>query len=423
MILRRATRIAGMFRSDLRTWPARAAVLATVLLVLPVASPASAQTPVQRDLRDSRAKLDSIQAERQRLQRDMDQLQTRVRDASRELLNIERQREFSRSALLEIEFQAQLLNEDVEKATREHEATQERLRLRIRVLNERIRSIYKRGRAHTAQVLLSSSTFGDLLNRYKYLHLMALYDRMVVQEVARLERDLAAQERELRESLARVDRLREERAEELAQLERVEQQRQAALRQFRQQETRTAGRLTELEREQERLTGAIADLERRRLAEEARGATPTAVATISTRDLGTLPWPVDGSVVYRFGPDRKPDGIILKNQGIGIGAPAGTPVRAVESGVVEFAGAFPGYGPTVIISHGAGYRTLYLYLRDIGVRVGQQVAAGEHIGAVGGEQTREGAHIEFQVRVPMAGSVEPVDPLAWLRARAGGTDP
>jgi murein hydrolase activator len=423
VILRRAARTTGRFRCALRTWPARTAAVAALLLILPGISPASAQTPLQRDLRDSRAKLDSIQAERQQLQRDMDQLQTRVRDASRELLNIERQREFSRSALLEIEFQAQLLNDDVDKATREHEATQERLRLRIRVLRERIRSIYKRGRAHTAQVLLTSRTFGDLLNRYKYLHLMAQYDRMVVQEVTRLERDLAAQERELRESLARLDRLRDERAEELAQLERVEQQRQAALRQFRQQETRTAGRLTELEREQERLTGAIADLERRRLAEEARGGAPAAVATISTRDLGTLPWPVDGSVVYRFGPDRKPDGIILKNQGIGIGAPAGTPVRAVEGGVVEFAGAFPGYGPTVIISHGAGYRTLYLYLRDIGVRVGQQVGAGERIGAVGGEQTPEGAHIEFQVRVPMPGGVEPVDPLAWLRTRAGGTDP
>jgi murein DD-endopeptidase MepM/ murein hydrolase activator NlpD len=127
--------------------------------------------------------------------------------------------------------------------------------------------------------------------------------------------------------------------------------------------------------------------------------------------------------MYRFGPDRKPDGIVLKNQGIGIGAPAGTPVKVVESGVVEFAGAFPGYGPTVIVSHGGGYRTLYLYLRNIGVQVGQQVAAGQVVGTVGGEQSAEGAHIEFQVRVPMEGGVEPVDPLAWLRSRSGGLQP
>jgi septal ring factor EnvC (AmiA/AmiB activator) len=392
--------------------------LVAMLLLLAAAPPVTAQANLQRDLRDSRAKLDSIQSERQRLQREMDDLQTRVRDASRELVNIERQRETSRSALLELEYQAELLQENVEITEEAHAQTQARLRARTRILHERLRAIYKRGPMHTTQVLLTSRTFADLLNRYKYLHLVAQYDKLVLQEVTRLERQLAAQEEELRESLKRLDLLREEKAGEVAQLERLERQRQTALRQFRQQETRTAGLLTELEREQQRLTTTIADLERRRREEEARGTGAGRAGSISTRALGTLQWPVDGDVVYRFGPDRKPNGIVLKNQGIGIGAPVGTPVSAVESGVVEFAGAFPGYGPTVIVSHGGGYRTLYLYLRNITVRVGTQVAAGDVLGTVGGEQSAEGPHIEFQVRVPMDGNVEPVDPLAWLRARA-----
>jgi murein hydrolase activator len=400
-----------------RSATARAALLLCLLLT---PGQAAAQTNTQRDLRDSRAKLDSIQAERQRLQREMDQLRTRVRDASRELLNIEQQRGTSRSALLELEYQTELLQDNVEIAGAAREQTRERLRVRNQVLNDRLRAIYKRGSMHSIEVLLSSQSFADLLNRYKYLHLMALYDRMVVQEVTRLERDLAVQEHELRESLRRLDHLREEKTVELAQFDRLERQRQATLGQFRQQESRTASLITELDREQQRLTTTIADLERRRREEEARSAAPARAGSISTRDLGTLPWPVDGNVMYRFGPDRKPDGIVLKNQGIGIAAPAGTQVKVVESGVVEFAGAFPGYGPTVIVSHGGGYRTLYLYLRNIGVRVGQQVTAGHVIGTVGGEQSAEGAHIEFQVRVPMDSGVEPVDPLAWLRARSGG---
>jgi chromosome segregation ATPase len=77
---------------------------------------------VQQSLRASQQKLDSIQAERTRLQREMEGLQSRVRDASRELLNIERQREVSRSALLELEFQTQLLLENVERTELEHHA-------------------------------------------------------------------------------------------------------------------------------------------------------------------------------------------------------------------------------------------------------------------------------------------------------------
>jgi murein hydrolase activator len=396
-------------------------VAAALLGVLPGAL--AGQQNLQRDLRDSRARMDSIQAERTRLQREMDQLRTRVRDTSRQLVNIERQREASRAAMQELEYQVLLLTENIQEVNELLAATQQRLRTRNADMQQRLRTIYKRGRLHSVQVLLTSSSFTDLMNRYKYLHLMTMYDRMVIDEVTRLEGQVAQQERELRESLGRVELLREEKAVELAGLQRVEQQRQATLRQMQQQETRTAGRLTELDREQRQLTSAIADLERRRREEEARSAAPARAAAISTRDLGRLQWPVEGNVVYRFGPDQKPGGIVLRHQGIGIGAPAGTPVLAVERGVVEYASAFPGYGPTVIVSHGGGYRTLYLHLRDVAVRVGQEIPAGHVVGTVGGEQTAEGPHIEFQVRVPMSGGSEPVDPLGWLRARAGGRQP
>lgn len=392
--------------------------LSFVLVLCALPCPVAAQT-VQQSLRASQLKLDSIQAERSRLQREMETLQSRVRDASQELLNIERQREASRSALLELEFQTQLLEENVDRVETEHQRTQERLRQRAADRDARLREIYKRGPLHSVQVLLLARSFSDLMNRYKYLHLMALYDRIVLEEVRRLEQQLAVQERELRESLRQIESLRTDKAMEVDELDRLERQRQAALRQFRQQESRTAERLTELEREQTQLTDAISDLERRRRNEEARGAAPSQPGSISTRDLGTLPWPVEGTILYRFGPDRKPDGIVLRNQGIGIGAPAGTPVRAVESGTVELAGTFPGYGQTVIISHGEGYRTLYLYLQSIAVHAGQEIRSGQIVGTVGGERSVEGAHIEFQVRIPRGNTIEPVDPLAWLRARAG----
>jgi septal ring factor EnvC (AmiA/AmiB activator) len=397
----------------------RRACLAAALPLLLAVVPLTAQQNIQRELRASQLKLDSIQAERERLQREMESLRSRVRDTSRELVNIERQREVSRSALLELEFQSELLTENVATTTADHEQTQVRLRQRSVDRDARLREIYKRGPLHAVQVLLTAQTFGDLLSRYKYLHLMAMYDRMIVEDVAQLERQLFAQEQELRESLRQLDGLKQDKFTEVTQLERVELQRQSTLRQFRAQETSISNWLTQLEREQTRVASVVADLERRRREEEANSATPSQPGSITTRALGTLAWPVEGNVVYRFGPDRKPDGIVLRNQGIGIGAPAGTPVKAVESGTVEFAGAFPGYGPTVIVSHGGGYRTLYLYLKNIGVQVSQQVNAGDVIGTVGGEQSADGPHIEFQVRVPREGNIEPVDPLAWLRARAG----
>jgi septal ring factor EnvC (AmiA/AmiB activator) len=393
-----------------RSWLVAVALAA----VLPGALQAQTDR-IQRDLRQSRLKLDSILEERTRLQQEMSRLQTRVRDASRELVNIEKQRNTSAAALRELEFQAELLTASVGEAEAELEQTRSQLRRRNAQLQDRLRSIYKRGRLHTMEVLFTAENFGELLNRYKYLHLITTHERRVIDDVARLERELMAHEEELRTTLERLELLRQDKATQVAQLRRVEQQRQRTLQDYRRQETRTATRLDQLAREQARLTNMVAELERRRREEEARSG--TTAGTLTTRDLGSLAWPVDGRVAYRFGPERKANGVVLKNQGIGIAAAAGTTVKSVEAGVVELAGPFPGYGSTVIVSHGAGYRTLYLYLKTIRVQEGQRVVAGQILGTVGGEQTPEGAHIEFQVRVPVNGSIEAVDPLEWLRAR------
>ena len=176
------------------------------------------------------------------------------------------------------------------------------------------------------------------------------------------------------------------------------------------------------EKAEKGLTDVIARLERARLAEEERRrAAGGAVAegTISTRDLGSLTWPVDGTLIYRFGPVRKPSGVTLVNKGIGIAAPAGTPVKAVEGGLVSIARSLEGYGTTVMLDHGGGYYTLYMFLKSLAVREGQRVVVGQVVGAVGGEQTPEGAHLFFQVRAPAQGQVPaPVDPLTWLQSRA-----
>ena len=73
-----------------------------------------------------------------------------------------------------------------------------------------------------------------------------------------------------------------------------------------------------------------------------------------------------------------------------------------------------------MLDHGSGFYTLYLYLEDIGVVQGRSVTAGQVVGTVGGADTPEGPHIEFQIRAPLDGSSpQAQDPLEWLRPRGG----
>ncbi len=393
---------------------------------LPLAAQQTGQNPeqIRREIQESQRRLEEIRAERARLQREMDALRSRVQNVSGELLNIERQLSATHSVLAEIEFQVEATTDRTRATTADLLRTRNEHRERNAVLNQRLRGIYKQGPLSTVRVLLGADSFTDLLNRYRYLQLMARHDRTLLAGVERLERELSAQNRDLQESLAELGRLRQAQLGEVAELRQVEDEHQRTLARFRSSERQTQSRLEQLQADEGRLAGVVADLERRRVEAEARRAAEgrageTPATTLSLSDMGRLDWPLEGEIVYRFGSERRPNGTILRWNGVGIRASPGTPVRAVRDGTVALAGPFEGYGPTVILSHGDGFYTLYLYLQDIGVVEGRPVRAGQVVGTVGGAQTPEGPHLEFQIRVPIGGAPQAQDPLTWLRPQGG----
>lgn len=163
---------------------------------------------------------------------------------------------------------------------------------------------------------------------------------------------------------------------------------------------------------------AVASLEDRRRELEL----PTSSElSMSIADAGSLEWPLDGDLIYRFGQEQRPNGLVLNWNGVGIAGLPGSPVRAARNGLIVLAGPFEGYGPSVVLSHGDGFYSLYLYLEEIRVAEGRSIDMGHVIGTVGGTDTAQGPHIEFQVRAPIDGGVpEAQDPLEWLKPRAGG---
>ena len=140
----------------------------------------------------------------------------------------------------------------------------------------------------------------------------------------------------------------------------------------------------------------------------------SAPGSITTADIGKLDWPVDGTIVYRFGRDTLPSGGIIRWNGIGIAAPVGTPVKAVEAGKVRLVGQFGTYGLTIVLEHGNGYYSVYSHLQDAAVKLGATVAKDETIGTVGGENSDYGPHLHFEIRGENQVALDPTD---WLRKR------
>ncbi len=392
----------------------RTGVISAALLVFALPTVVAGQDPdINREIQQSQSRLEQIREERNRLQRDLGDVRNRVRDAATELANVEQRLSASRSVLAEVEFQSEATAEQVGQTTRNLVLSQEQLAISEAVLFRRLRDIYKMGAMHTVQVLLGARSFTDLLNRYRYLQRIAAFDQSLVERVRSLEAELMEQNEALRDRMALLGSLRQDRLTEVAQLRSVEREHQSAIQQYRAREETASSRIEELDADESRMTALIDALEERR-----RELANRPGATLSAEDAGSLDWPLDGELIYEFGRDQRPNGTVIRWNGIGIAARTGTPVQAVKAGVVAYAGPFEGYGPTVMLSHGDGFYTLYLYLEDIGVVEGREVVAGQVVGTVGGTDTPEGPHLEFQIRAPLDGtSPQAQDPLLWLRRR------
>ena len=88
------------------------------------------------------------------------------------------------------------------------------------------------------------------------------------------------------------------------------------------------------------------------------------------------------------------------------------PVVATSPGTVVYAGNRSGYGNTVEIDHGHGFKTRYAHLRDIQVQRGDHVAIGQRVGSMGSTGRSTATHLHYEVWF----RGRSVDPISFLRA-------
>lgn len=90
---------------------------------------------------------------------------------------------------------------------------------------------------------------------------------------------------------------------------------------------------------------------------------------------------------------------IRPHRGVDFSAPPGTPVRAVATGVVTFAGRSGHYGNHIEIEHVQPYSTSYSHLKGYarGLKVGTTVKKGQIIGYVGSSGMATGPHLHFML--------------------------
>jgi septal ring factor EnvC (AmiA/AmiB activator) len=328
-----------------------------------------------------------------------DQLSAQLRDAELGVQGARRKLEETRAQRIASE--SRLEDLEREQASREKELAAER-----GALAGELRTAYVNGREEQLKMLLNQqdpAEFGRMLTYYGYFgraraeRIGSIRDKL--EHLALLREKIAAESQRLKDLEARQE-------QELAALKGAQQKRTQAVAAIDSQIKTRGGEIKRLESQARGLEKLIADLRK------ALQSAPVAKQAPFEPLRGKLPWPVQqGKVLARFGQPRA--GGSLKWQGMLIGTDRGSRVRAPFAGRVAYADWLPGMGLMIVLDHGGGYLSLYGHNEEVFKKVGDPVAAGDVIGAVGDTGGHNQPALYFEVRRGR----EPVNPENWLQRR------
>ena len=240
---------------------------------------------------------------------------------------------------------------------------------------------------------------GRMMTYYDYLN------RARSQRIANVSRELgvlaelAAATEEVTRELASLER---EQQRELDGLERLRAQRQQAVTELDATVGSDEQEIQRLRSEEQRLSELVRELQAALAEFPVDSQEPFSTAR------GSLPWPVTGRVLNRYGEVRA--GPQLRWQGVQISAPGGTPVRSIYHGQVVYSDWLPGLGLLVIVNHGEGFMSLYGHNEALLKEAGDWVVPGEVIAQVGDSGGQSETALYFEIRK----DATPIDPRAWM---------
>ena len=179
--------------------------------------------------------------------------------------------------------------------------------------------------------------------------------------------------------------------------------------------------IDELNKSATELNNLLASFEKKRKKAEAqKGNSKTASAKTAGPKLDipahSLPWPAQGKVISKFGKEYRADlNTWIFRDGIKIAATNGQSVRSVAEGSVIYAGPFRSYGNVVIVDHNKGFFTIYGFLREIQVKVGDKLAAQGVLGTAGIDTQSSSGTGQHAVYFEVRQGTTALDPEDWLQ--------
>ena len=451
-------------RKKLRTALVAAAVAAMTLV--PTVHALAVDTS---GLSDAQSRLEDLQAQQAQIQAVIDGLSGERENLEEDIAALDQQMTDMTDEYNELTAQLEDISEQLEQSMTDTEQLEQAVDEQYEAMKLRIQFMYENGETGLLDLLFSSESLSDFLNRSEYIRELTGYDRDRLAEYETMVTDLAVKRVELGQLRTEIEEAQAELEVQQESLEMILAAKYSELgeydREIGAQEnilhsydadvdaaaSQVNSIVAQIEAEQraaaEAAARAAAEEAARQAAEEAARQAAAAAETAETDENGNpilpetpaeapAPEPAPVELVNTIAPGwvwPAPNCHTITDgygqvegrfhKGIDISMPGGSygqPVVAACAGTVVLAQYSNSAGNWVVIYHGrdgSGNQlySCYMHLSSINCSAGQQVSAGTPIGAIGATGMAYGAHLHFELRLGWYGAGGPTaNPLSYV---------
>lgn len=345
---------------------------------------------LEANLEAVQALKDSLQVEKNELAGDVVRLDNEMSEVSLKLYEIE---------------------ELLARKEAEHKETEEKLvQAKEDIVDQyedmkiRIQFMYEHGSMSFIEILLSCSSFSEMLNKAEYIEQVSAYDRAMLIYYEQTKEKVEELEKELGEQKVALAAVREDVKKQQGEMQGLISEKQTEIEEYEADISKKEEAIREYEEmiaEQDDIISALeASVAAAKKKRDEMNVSGNSAG--GSYGGGEFCWPAPSytRISDDYGWRTHPIlGVQQFHSGIDMAAPSGSAILAAADGTVVASTYNATMGNYVMIDHGGGMFTIYMHASALYVSVGQDVARGEQIAAVGSTGRSTGPHLHFSVRL------------------------
>ena len=374
---------------------------------------------IQKDIDEHKTELQSLRDEIKNIENSLHQKNQEAISSTEFLISLENKITLTEKLIRSLNREERYINSLINTAEGKIVELEKLLTTLKKQLIKRLQYIYIYGRQTILETIITAKNWNSAIYRIKYLNILAEYEQNLRQDMKEVLIKLENEKQQLIIEKKHKTKLLKEKEKEGSNLENDKIKRELILKTIKKDKNK-------LEKDRSVKTNIINKMEQlikklysdkdamkkreKELARQ-RAQQNNEITGNFTKMKGKLPWPINGTIVSKFGLEKDvKTGVVIENVGINIAVGSNNEVKSVLDGVISTITYIRGHGKVIIIDHGEGFSTVYAKVDNIKINENDYVQMGTTIATIS-KENQGTAELHFEVW----GNQKKLDPQIWLK--------